>query len=566
VTDGSGNVTSGETIDQIEPAPNGLVYFLGTEAGVSTRLLTVNVFNPNTGTGAVLKTYAPAQGTAAPTAQSLAFDSANAMLAYDVSQSNGSNNVYLYRTPIDASPPLVASQPSARVLGWDSFHNLYVMSRTFTNATSPFCADSTTFTVWRYERLDLFSPNPPATVWGRATFPGKNFIVSGSSTDTQVSANGDVLFGIYQAACGPATIQFKTRRLVGVAAGGGVPRVLDEAVTEPATSDLGYIGIALGTNTVYRSSTLLANIVSFPLSALTPPIDWAAQNLVDFDGNQVADLGALYRGLSPQDSLWYAPGTFQIYFGATSDVPVPGDYNGDGKTDAAIYRPATAPGNGLWYGPATGLAQIVIQMNLGNPGDIPVPGDYDGDGKTDPAIYRPSSGMFFAVLSAGGTKSSTFGAAGDVPVPRDYDGDGKTDFGIYRQNATPDHLSLWYAPVSGGEAPYQIYFGAPGDIPVPGDYNRDHRAEAMIFRESTGLWYGPYNNGGSGVLQFTMGGPGDVPIPGYYDADQNMDPAIYHKANGFWFALLSSGGTAQTQVGQPTDIPIQKRPALAGGL
>jgi hypothetical protein len=82
------------------------------------------------------------------------------------------------------------------------------------------------------------------------------------------------------------------------------------------------------------------------------------------------------------------------------------------------------------------LPQIVMQMNLGQPGDVPIPGDYDGDGKTDPAIYRPSLGLFFAVLSGGGTKSSTFGASTDVPVPRDYDGDGKTDFGIYRQNVT----------------------------------------------------------------------------------------------------------------------------------
>jgi thermitase len=297
-----------------------------------------------------------------------------------------------------------------------------------------------------------------------------------------------------------------------------------------------------------------------------PTINWAAQNSVDFDADHKTDLGALYRGLSPADSLWYATsssggGPFQIYFGATTDIPVPGDYNGDGKTDAVIYRPST----GLWYGPQTGAAVIVIQMNLGQPGDIPIPGDYDGDGKTDPAIWRPSTGLFFAVLSGGGVKSSTFGVPTDVPVPRDYDGDGKTDFAIYRADATPDHLGLWYSPLSGGGL-YQIYFGAPGDIPVPGDYNGDKKAEAVIFREATGLWYGPFN-GAPGLFQLLLGGPGDVPIPGYYDNNLTEDPAIYHKATGLWFALNSGGGITRIDgLGLPTDVPIEKRPALSGGL
>jgi hypothetical protein len=304
-------------------------------------------------------------------------------------------------------------------------------------------------------------------------------------------------------------------------------------------------------------------IGSFRFPSCTPTtssFNWAAQDSVDFNNDHITDLGALYRGLSPADSLWFAPSTFSIYFGATTDIPVPGDYNGDGKTDAAIFRPST----GLWYGPGTGLAQIVIQMNLGQPGDIPIPGDYDGDGKTDPAIYRPSTGLFFAVLSGGGTKSSTFGAPGDVPVPRDYDGDGKTDFAIYRQDATPDHLGLWYAPLSGGGV-YQIYFGAPGDKPVPGDYDGDGKAEAVIFRDTTGLWYGPKSSGG--LFQLPLGQAGDIPIPGYYDNNLAMDPAIYRKSTGLWFSQLSGGGTARVDgLGQATDIPVQKRPTLAGGF
>jgi hypothetical protein len=49
----------------------------------------------------------------------------------------------------------------------------------------------------------------------------------------------------------------------------------------------------------------------------------------------------------------------------------------------------------------------------GTDGDIPVPGDYDGDGRTDVAVFRPSDGYWF-VQDAAATR---WGAEGDVPLP-----------------------------------------------------------------------------------------------------------------------------------------------------
>ena len=70
-----------------------------------------------------------------------------------------------------------------------------------------------------------------------------------------------------------------------------------------------------------------------------------------------------------------------------------------------------------------------------NPNSLPVPGDYDGDGKTDPAVYNPATSAWTLQQSRSGLASLFFGwSHNDVPVPADYDGDGRTDLAVYRPN------------------------------------------------------------------------------------------------------------------------------------
>ena len=89
---------------------------------------------------------------------------------------------------------------------------------------------------------------------------------------------------------------------------------------------------------------------------------------------------------------------------------MPGDYDGDGKTDIAVYRPST----GYWYVLTSSSTWSNYQWYWwGAVDDVPVPGDFDGDGVTDVAVYRPSTGTWYVmdVMTIVG-----WGETGDVPV------------------------------------------------------------------------------------------------------------------------------------------------------
>jgi hypothetical protein len=276
----------------------------------------------------------------------------------------------------------------------------------------------------------------------------------------------------------------------------------------------------------------------------------------DFNGDGRSD-PTVFR---PANNVWYsifANGTGGgIQWGVASDIPVPGDYDGDGRSDVAVYRPST----GIWFllrSSTSSNSWDTIQW--GSTGDIPVPADYDGDGRVDVATYRPSSGRWSILGSSGLSAGAGFvwGLPTDRPIAADFDGDGKADLGLFRPSS-----GHWFILLS--TTAYQQWiiqqWGTSGDVPIAGDYDGDKRADITVYRPSNGTWYILQSSTGfTGGASYIWAVAGDVAVEGDFDGDGVSDLTVYRGSTAHWFVLKSSTRFTTWDIyqwGQTGDVPI----------
>jgi len=278
-----------------------------------------------------------------------------------------------------------------------------------------------------------------------------------------------------------------------------------------------------------------------------------------FDARDHRTSATVFR---PSSGMWYLLWNiwsinYETIYGKNGDMPVPADYNGDGRTDMAVVR--NENGSKVWY--------VSFQSTTiwGLPTDQPLIGDFDNDGRADlTAVRNNGQNLVWYVRRSSDSSMAAFtwGIPNDKPVIGDFDGDGITDVAITRNTANG---LVWYILKSNGGS-YNQYtsfqFGLESDITSVEDFDGDGKTDITAFRPSTGTWY--IFRSGTNQLQTTqLGTSGDKPQPADYDGDGKADLAIFRASEGNWYYLLSGNNTQKiVHWGKEGDIPTSSMTTL----
>ncbi|MBX3065178.1 MAG: right-handed parallel beta-helix repeat-containing protein [Anaerolineae bacterium] len=219
-------------------------------------------------------------------------------------------------------------------------------------------------------------------------------------------------------------------------------------------------------------------------------------------------------------SLGMDPVTFR-------DVPVVGDWNGDGIDTVGFYRRGRVSDNagaGLFVlSDSNSSPQADHVFVLGNPSDTPLVGDWDGDGRDSVGVFRPTNGLIYIKnnLTTGfADYTMVLGNPGDVGIAGDWNNDGKDSPGVYRPGAAPQFYLTNQVCNCIVASDYNVTFGNPGDQPFTGDWNGDGHWDSFIYRTSNGITYlrnDPTTTGFSD-FNFVYGINGDYAFGGVWQA------------------------------------------------
>jgi uncharacterized delta-60 repeat protein len=255
---------------------------------------------------------------------------------------------------------------------------------------------------------------------------------------------------------------------------------------------------------------------------------------------------------------WDGCGTDQcLHIGMTGDIPLVGDWNGNGSSKVGLFRPSDGTfyldynGNGQWDGCGTDRC-----LSIGMNGDIPLVGDWNGSGTSKVGAFRPSDGTFYLDYNGSGTwegcgtdRCLQIGLNGDIPLVGDWNASGTTKVGAFRPADGTFYLDYngngtW----EGCGTDRCLHIGMLNDIPLVGDWNGSGTSKVGAFRPSDGTFYLDYN--GSGTWEgcgtdrcLQIGMNGDVPLVGDWNGTGTSKVGAFRPGDGTFYLDYNGSGT-----------------------
>lgn len=225
--------------------------------------------------------------------------------------------------------------------------------------------------------------------------------------------------------------------------------------------------------------------------------------------------------------MWYlrnnnssgAEDIFALFGGDASDLPVVGDWNGNGVDTIGVYRTST----GFFFLSDSNTAPAVNYTVLfGNPGDTPFAGkwtiDMTGSGI---GVYRNSNGVLYqrkSLTSGFNDFFAIFGNPGDQPVAGDWDGDGFDSIGVYRNDGLRWHLTNNSMPNGVIFSDLSLMWDIGPGTPAVGDWNGSNISR-IGYLTASGVFVLHAPNGGTGPDNvFAFGPTNSKPVVGKWVA------------------------------------------------
>ncbi len=318
----------------------------------------------------------------------------------------------------------------------------------------------------------------------------------------------------------------------------------------------------------------------------------------DFNGDGLDDLVFFHRNSSGKQGRvevalnsggkFNPPLVWHNSFCNGAEIPLVGDFNGDGRADVVSFVRGTGsdPTVGdVHVGLSTGSSFVAQKWHnwfcIGD--ETPLVGDFNGDGRDDIATCtRGTAPKVYVALSGGSSFQGTavlwhenFCPGNAIPLVGDFNGDGRCDLAaFFRRNPflfsseVRVTLSLPSSPNKfSGDESWHANFCQLGQIPAVGDVNADGRAD--LLKLLPGQYWGSVDVALSLGASFgrvrewhpemPIWGDSQTLLTGRFNADSNADVLCLSRGQtqsgpieAAWVSLAGE----HSKPGEPSDLSL----------